>query len=118
MDWIIWIIMIPGNGLIKLSAILLYRRLFVVHKDSTFDLLTKVMIVLCSAWMIGFWFAQIFVCRRDFKAPFGSLEEVGSCNTNVRLNALMISDLVTDVLVWMMSIPMVRVPCCITSVPN
>ena len=98
--------MIPGNGLIKLSAIFLYRRIFIVHKGSTFDVLSKIMVIICSLWTVGFFFAQIFGCGENFKAPFHSLlAEVGSCNTNTRLDALMISDLITDILVWVMPMP-------------
>lgn len=109
MDWIIWVLMIPGNGLIKLSALFLYRRIFVVNKNSPFDIITKVMIVICSTWTVGFFLAQIFGCRNHFGAPFKTLADVASCNTNIRLNALMISDLLTDILVWILPIPVVSV---------
>ncbi|MCJ1275037.1 hypothetical protein MMC21_002837 [Puttea exsequens] len=107
MDWIIWVLMIPGNGLIKLSALFLYRRIFVVNKNSPFDIVTMVMIAICSLWTVGFFLAQIFGCGSNFGAPFGTLTDVASCNTNVRLDALMISDLITDILVWILPIPVV-----------
>ena len=99
--------MIPGNGLIKLSALFLYRRIFVVHKNLPFDIITKVMIVICSLWAAGFLLAQIFGCGRKFDNPFKALAEVSSCNTNIRLDALMISDLATDIIVWILPIPVV-----------
>lgn len=107
MDWIIWVLMIPGNGLIKLSALFMYRRIFVVNKRSPFGIVTMVMIVICSLWTVGFFLAQIFGCGSNFSAPFGTLADVSSCNTNMRLDALMISDLITDILVWVLPIPMV-----------
>jgi hypothetical protein len=61
----------------------------------------------CLLWTIGFWLAQIFGCGRNFKAPFGALVQVASCNTNMRLDALMISDLITDILVWLLPMPVV-----------
>ena len=107
MDWVIWVLMIPGNGLIKLSALFLYRRVFVVNKNSPFDIITKFMIAICSLWATGFFLGQIFGCGRKFDNPYGTLAEVSSCNTNIRLDALMISDLATDILVWILPIPVV-----------
>lgn len=112
MDWIIWVLMIPGNGLIKLSALFLYQRLFVVSKNSAIDIAIKFMLVVCSVWTLGFWLAQIFGCGANFSAPFGNLLAVASCNTNVRLDALMVSDLITDILVWILPIPVVSVSLC------
>jgi glucan phosphoethanolaminetransferase (alkaline phosphatase superfamily) len=102
MYWTIWLLMIPCNGLIKISAILLYRRIFLgTVKKGFFDILTKIMFVICLSWTVAFFFAQIFGCGTAFYKPFGNLLEVASCDTNTRLNALMISDLVTDILVWL-----------------
>ena len=103
--------MIPANGLIKLSAILMYRRVFVVNSRSAIDIITKVMFVVCVLWTIGFFFAQVFGCGTAFYKPFGTEEEVASCNTNVRLNGLMVSDLLTDVLVWLIPFPVVGLAC-------
>ncbi|MCJ1308627.1 hypothetical protein MMC25_002280 [Agyrium rufum] len=107
MDWIIWILMIPANGLIKLSALVMYRRIFVIIKYSAFDICTIAMIVVCSLWTSGFWLAQIFGCGSGFYKPFGPLRDVASCDTNTRLSALMITDLITDILVWCLPIPVV-----------
>lgn len=107
MDWVIWVLMIPGNGLIKLSALFLYRRVFVVNKNSPFDIITKFMIAICSLWAAGFFLGQVFGCGRKFDNPYGTLAEVSSCNTNIRLDALMISDLATDILVWILPIPVI-----------
>lgn len=97
MDWIIWVLMIPANGLIKLSVLFMYYRIFVVDKRASWvSIIIKVMIAICSVWTLGFWLAQIFGCGSNFGNPFGTLSKVSSCNTNVRLDALMISDLITD----------------------
>lgn len=107
LDWIIWLLMIPANGLIKLSAIFLYRRLFVVNKGTTFDTITKVLIVICSLWTIAFWFATIFGCGTHFTNPWKPLMFIMECNTNMRLDGLMISDLITDAIVWLLPMPVV-----------
>ena len=103
--------MIPANGLIKLSALLMYRRVLVVAQNEPVDLIVKFMFAVCLVWTVGFFSAQVFGCGFHFETPFGSLEAVASCNTNVRLNALMISDLLTDVLVWIIPFPVVSANC-------
>src|SRR4051812_38230445 len=111
MDWIIWLLMIPANGCIKLSALFLYHRIFVINKDvAGADPLLKIMIAICALWTIGFWLAQIFGCGSHFEKPFGTLAQIASCNPNPRLDALMISDLVTDIMVWLVPIPLVSDP--------
>ncbi|TGO09882.1 hypothetical protein BTUL_0151g00240 [Botrytis tulipae] len=107
LDWIIWLLMIPANGLIKLSAIFLYRRLFVVNKGTTFDIITKAFIVICSLWTVAFWFATIFGCGTHFTNPWKPLIFIMECNTNMRLDGLMISDLITDIMVWLLPMPVV-----------
>ena len=99
--------MIPGNGLIKISAVLLYRRLFVVTKGSRFDTLTRVTLVVCILWTIAFFFATIFGCGVHVDDSWAPLAVIGSCNTNMRLEALVTTDLATDIFVW--TLPMIPV---------
>ncbi|KAL1961996.1 hypothetical protein VTN77DRAFT_687 [Rasamsonia byssochlamydoides] len=106
-DWITWVLMIPANGFIKLSTLYLYRRLFVVYPRDAFDIVSLVIIVICALWMVAFFFATVFGCGRHFDYPWGPLEEIGSCNTNMRLDGLMISDLITDLMVWVLPMPVV-----------
>jgi len=107
LDWITWVLMIPANGLIKLSAIFLYRRIFVIIKGSTFDIISMILLVICLLWTVAFELATIFGCGRHFNYPWQPLIFVASCNTNVRLDALMISDLLTDIMTWLLPIPLV-----------
>lgn len=106
-DWITWVLMIPANGLIKLSSLFLYRRLFVVSQEKVFGITTWALIGICTLWTVGFFFATIFGCGRHFTYPWGPLTQISSCNTNARLEALMISDLITDILVWVLPVPMI-----------
>lgn len=101
--------MVPANGLIKLSTLFLYRRLFVVVRWNLFDILSLALVVICALWTVSFLFATIFGCGAHFEYPWGPLAEIGSCNTNMRLDGLMISDLITDILVWLVPIPVVSV---------
>ncbi|GKZ19961.1 hypothetical protein AbraIFM66951_002790 [Aspergillus brasiliensis] len=106
-DWITWVLMTPANGLIKLSSLYLYRRLFAVGHEKLFGMISWAMVGLCALWTVAFFFATIFGCGRHFAYPWGPLGEIGSCNTNARLEAMMITDLITDVLVWILPVPMV-----------
>lgn len=106
-DWITWVLMTPANGLIKLSSIFLYRRIFVTGQEKLFNILSWTLIVVCALWTVAFFFATIFGCGRHFDYPWGPLVAISSCNTNIRLEGLMISDLITDLFVWMLPVPMV-----------
>lgn len=99
--------MIPANGLIKLSALFLYRRLFAVHRGTVFDIVSIFMVVICALWMVAFFFATIFGCRTQVDYAWKPLIFIASCNTNVRLDGLMISDLITDIMVWLLPLPVV-----------
>jgi len=107
LDWITWILMIPANGLIKLSAICMYRRIFVVHGGGVFSVITIALGVICFMWTIAFEFATIFGCGTNVDYAWSPLVYIASCNTNMRLDGLMISDLITDIFVWVLPIPMV-----------
>ena len=99
--------MVPANGLIKLSATFLYRRIFVVNKKSPFDMVTKVAITIVIVWTVAFLFAELFGCGTHFTYPWSALLHISQCDTNKRLDALMVSDLVTDIIIWILPIPMV-----------
>lgn len=58
--WIVVILGILSIGLIKLSVLLLYRRLFNVSR--IFNIYSAVLIVLTVLWMVGFLTANIFQC--------------------------------------------------------
>jgi len=105
--WLTWVLMIPGNGLIKISAVMLYRRIFVVGRWSAFDIVTQVTLVLCTVWTIAFFFATIFGCGLHVDDSWAPLAVIGSCNTNKRLEALVTTDLATDIFVW--ALPMIPV---------
>ncbi|MCJ1377252.1 hypothetical protein MMC17_000344 [Xylographa soralifera] len=71
-----------------------------------------VIIVAIGAWAITFFFAFLFACKGDFGAWWGSLEDlITKCvNTLTLLYAFTISDVVTDIIVLLLPLPMVRVP--------
>lgn len=109
MVWITWCLMIPANGLTKISAILFYRRIFVVNKRTKFDIVTMISLVVVALWTVAFFFATIFGCGLHFTYAWKALLFIQKCQTNIRTDAIIISDFVTDVLVWLLPMPMVLI---------
>ncbi|KAF2656067.1 hypothetical protein K491DRAFT_778331 [Lophiostoma macrostomum CBS 122681] len=81
--WITWLLMLPANGLIKLSSIFLYRRIFLVERYSAFGTASVAVAIVCALWTVAFFFATIFGCGAHVAHAWGSLAQIMSCNTNV-----------------------------------
>lgn len=99
--------MLPANGLIKLSTIFLYRRIFLVAKHATFDIASGIVAFICALWTVAFFFATVLGCGTRVEFAWGSLAQIMSCDTIARLDGMMISDLITDIMVWALPIPVV-----------
>ena len=67
------------------------------------------MILGVSAWTIGFFLAFLFACKGDFAAWWGSIVDfMTTCvDTMMLLYAFAISDVVTDIVVLLLPLPMV-----------
>ncbi|KAI4181412.1 MAG: hypothetical protein L6R41_006641 [Letrouitia leprolyta] len=63
-NYIFTVIEKVGNGLIKLSVLFFYRRIFAT---ASFILRTNIFIILIVAWTVAFFLAQIFVCTGEPK---------------------------------------------------
>ncbi|KAF2437235.1 hypothetical protein P171DRAFT_373923 [Karstenula rhodostoma CBS 690.94] len=107
--WLSWMLMLPATGCVKLSTLYLYRRIFPVDTMPTFDVVSKLLVVLCALWTVAFFFSNVFGCGIHFQCAWASFAEVSTCCTNKFLNrdVLLISDLITDVMVWSLPIPVV-----------
>lgn len=100
--------MIPAYGLIKLSVIFFYRRLFVKGTNSRFDSITKASIVIVILWTIAFFFAHVFACGVYVSNTWGPLIDLKHCaNGDVIANGLFISDFLSDLLVLVLPMPIV-----------
>lgn len=101
------ILLIAGIGLVKLSVVFLYRRIFNVVR--TFRIYSHSLIVLLAAWTIAFLFANIFQCGIHISALWGSAEGIGRyCKTSGPASyGFVVSDIITDVLVLVSPIPIV-----------
>ena len=102
--------MITALGLTKLSVIYFCRRVFVVQKKMIFNTVSNILSMLVACWTLGFLFSFAFDCRLHFSANWGSAEDIirycGGGQAGEK--ALAISDLVTDLLVILLPMPMVR----------
>lgn len=104
--------MVLGFGFIKLSITFFYRRLFVTAKNTLFDWATKVAIVIVVLWTVSFFFGFLFSCGTHISAAWGSVQDdVMYCGAAINLdNALVVSDLMTDVMILCLPLPVVSLP--------
>ena len=105
------VLVIFAFGLIKLSIIFLYRRLFVTRRGTYFDWITKISISVVLLWTISFFFGFIFGCGTHFSAEWGSFRDYHMyCGVVIDLmNPLVVSDLVSDVMILCLPLPVVSV---------
>ncbi|KAK7182982.1 hypothetical protein PSPO01_11081 [Paraphaeosphaeria sporulosa] len=98
-------------GLIKISVLLLYRRIFTIipsYKDAR-NIFFIVMITLISAWSISWIFAFVFMCRKDVQTLFTNPENLtAKCVDTFAVGySHSISDFITDALILLIPIPFV-----------
>lgn len=108
LEWVFLRLMILEYGFIKLSVIFFYRRVFVTNRWSVFDIITKISTVIIVMWTTGFFLANVFGCGRHFAWGWGPLEDEDNCvDSLVELEALMITDFITDLFVIGLPFPLV-----------
>ena len=100
--------MILGLFFMKLSVLLLYRRVF-VSTSTQYRVFSYMMYVLITAWCIVFFLATVFQCGAE-PANFwiSSYTTQYLCvNTGILQLALAVLDVVTDLLILMMPVSLV-----------
>lgn len=101
-------LMIVGYGFLKLSVVYFYRRIFVTKSWSTFDTVTKIATIIVVLWTLINFLIQVFSCGTRFKYQWRATFVDARClNFLKQLNALMITDFLTDVLVLVLPFPIV-----------
>ena len=97
-------------GIIKLSVVFFYRRVFLVRKMSVFDIVTKITILVIIAWTVAFFIRYIFICGTHPAADwYGVYNWEAYCPMENRSkSALIISELITAILVLGLPLPVVR----------
>lgn len=97
-------------GLTKLSFLFFYRRIFLSgNPRSPFGIATVFTICIIAAWMVSFFFAWVFVCGKHPSIYWYSLKASSAhCfETRKAIHGFAISDLLTDLMVFILPIPMV-----------
>lgn len=96
----------------KLSFVFFYRRIFPRKVAKIFNVVSLTMIGIILVWTIAFFFSILFICGTDFSAYWTStiVEKEHCVNTNMLHNAFAISDVITDIMIITLPIPMVSAP--------
>ena len=93
-------------GLIKLSILFFYRRIF---RGRLFDWLNWSLIISVMLWTLGFFLTQVFDCGTRFATNWGLLADLEKClSTFKQLLAYSISDVIIDVFIVLLPLPLVR----------
>lgn len=108
------IIFAVTNGLIKLSVLSFYHRIFVVDKplSNARTLLFTSMIILVVIWSVAYAFTFIFMCGTRFDVLVGESEDDPAiyCVNILRVGySYAIPDLISDMIIILIPIPFVSV---------
>lgn len=108
------LLMILAYGLIKLSIVFFYRRLFLVLKWSAFDVISLAYIAMITIWTLTCFFSILFFCKTKIHLVWESLFDTqDQCGDVFALElGLGISDLVTDIMILILPMPIV----CLSSI--
>lgn len=108
-EFVIYVIMIPAYGFIKLSVIYFYRRIFVKGTpDSRFNIVTHITSIIVVIWTIVFFFMQIFKRGKHVEDNWGPLIKIKEGISGAVLNnGLFISDFITDLWIVLLPIPLI-----------
>ena len=81
-------------------------------RKSIFDKVTKAVIAIIIVWTTAFGLGAIFLCGTDFTAAWGTVATVESkCPAQLLfLQGFAISDFITDFIILVLPLPMVRDP--------
>ncbi|KAH4217063.1 hypothetical protein HBI81_140120 [Parastagonospora nodorum] len=101
------IISIFAIGLIKLSVVLLYRRIFSISRS--FNIYSYFLLALITAWTIAFLGANIFQCGSHPAAAWTSVKQLLQyCDdTSGATAALALTDLIMDLMIIAAPMPIV-----------
>lgn len=103
----VWIFTIILVGLIKISVVLLYRRIFQIKRG--FVVYSIFLMVILGIWTISFLFARVFQCGPKMSIIWTfSSNRAKLCKTADPIsNGFMISDVITDLVVVLSPIPVI-----------
>jgi hypothetical protein len=101
-------------GCSKASLLFLYQRIFAVQKRGKTNIIIVGLIVIDLLWMAAFFFAGLFECGIEFWAVQTYLQAfLDNCIDDTILSlASAVSDLVLDIIVLVLPLPLVRFVLC------
>lgn len=105
LEYIINIMTISATGLIRLSFVYFYRRIF---RGRTFDIVTKTMIGVLIVWIVGMTIALLSVCGSHLPHAWTSLETNTKYCEPAMLNvlgALSVTGFVLDLVIFFIPFP-------------
>lgn len=107
--WSIELMQIPCLGLVKLSFMFFYKRIFAKGKDKAFKAVIYMSVGLIIIWIIGFFFGYLFLCKTHQSNYWTSLfNEKKYCNNSTQLHlGYAISDFLFDVAILVFPVPLV-----------
>lgn len=97
-------------GLIKLSFVFFFRRIFVTGKPkSRFAIISLMVITVVILWVAAFFLWFLLSCGNNFAARWTTIRTLHAvCVTDIKSDlALAISDFLTDVMIMALPVPMV-----------
>jgi hypothetical protein len=102
----------PALGLVKLSVLFLYYRIFVITRSlkDLRSVILAALIAIIAAWGLSFTFALVFLCRGHFEPEIYSDAAVSAvqCNNGLDVGySYAITDFITDVLILLFPIPLI-----------
>ncbi|CAG8949335.1 hypothetical protein HYFRA_00004961 [Hymenoscyphus fraxineus] len=102
--------LILAYGFIKLSILCFIRRIFNVTKGTIFNVISTAMLAMTVMWTIGFFLLFLFGCKSKVWAHWAPLAQFTEyCGNGLAAEmALIISDFITDVMIFLLPLPMVN----------
>ena len=101
--------MVLAYGFIKLSIIFFVRRIFNVTNGTWFNVFSTALVIIDIVWTLGFFLAFLCGCKTRTWANWSTLEDVTIyCGNGLAAEmALVCSDLIIDILTFILPLPMV-----------
>ncbi|KAH7324810.1 hypothetical protein B0I35DRAFT_476023 [Stachybotrys elegans] len=94
-------------GMIKLSILFLWKRLFGTSR--TFTIISYVMIAIVACWMVAFFFETVFQCGTNWPLNWAPIYVfLAECTASLDvLTVFGVTDVVTDLIIIAMPIPLI-----------
>ncbi|KAI1116642.1 hypothetical protein F5Y14DRAFT_448801 [Nemania sp. NC0429] len=108
LQFAIQFLMAFAYAFVKASIVLFCRRIFISHRGSAFDWASRIVIALIVLWSAGFLIGGlIFGCGKNVGLHWAPLQaiEVAGCDVVTPEIALVISDLILDLIIIVLPLP-------------